>query len=85
MNAVILSRVQNVGADVFSLPIAQLNPESSPDTVESWDSLGHLNLVLALEREFDVQIGPDEIDRMDSIQAIAGLIEKKLKRAADSL
>ena len=85
MNASIFSRVQRVGADIFSMPTAQLTPESSPDTVDKWDSLQHLNLVLALEQEFDVHIVPDEIERMDSIQAIAWLIEKKLQAAADSL
>ena len=33
----------------------EINEESSPDTIESWDSLRHMNIVIALEEEFNVQ------------------------------
>ncbi len=36
-----------------------INEDSSMDNVPSWDSLRHMNLVLALEEEFKVTI-PDE-------------------------
>ena len=84
MKPTVLSRVRRIGADVFSVSIGELAPEASPETVGQWDSLQHLNLVLALEQEFEVQIVPEEIERMDSIQAITKLIEQKLQVIADS-
>ena len=41
------------------LSIAVLTEDSSSDTLPQWDSLRHMNLVLALEDEFGVSI-PDE-------------------------
>src|SRR5690348_13146009 len=41
-----LSRVRSIFADVFQVPLEQVQPESSPDTIPNWDSLQHLNLVL---------------------------------------
>ncbi len=48
----VISAVLNVG-------IGSIGPDSSRDTIESWDSLRHLNLILALEEEFGVTL-PDE-------------------------
>jgi len=46
---------------VFEIPIDQISEDSSPDTIESWDSLKHMNLVIALEEEFDCQFSDSEI------------------------
>jgi acyl carrier protein len=36
----------------------------------------HLNLVLAIEEKFGVQLDPEDIEQMKSIGAVAGLVEK---------
>jgi acyl carrier protein len=46
-------------ATVLRVPADSISDATSMDTVESWDSLKHMNLVLALEEEFGVTI-PDE-------------------------
>ena len=54
-----------------------LLPESSPETVPNWDSLQHLNLVLALEQEFQVQFTPEEIEQLLSVALVAALLDEK--------
>lgn len=51
--------LQKVMASVFKIDPGQINEDVSMDTINSWDSLGHMNLILALEDEFKVTI-PDE-------------------------
>ncbi len=70
-------RVQRTVAEIFSQPIEAIAPESSPDTIEGWDSVGHLNLVLALEQEFRVQFSPDDIERMLGVQQIVEVLERQ--------
>ena len=77
MSDQILERVRGIASDVLQVAPGSLSAESSPQTVESWDSVQHLNLVLALEEQFGVQFEPDEMDAMKSIGAIAGLLAKK--------
>jgi acyl carrier protein len=77
MDAQILERVRGIAADVLQVNQDALSAESSPQSVESWDSVQHLNLVLALEEQFGVQFEPDEMDAMKSIGAIAGLLSVK--------
>ncbi len=72
-----LERVRRIAADVFGVPLEQVKPESSPDTIETWDSIQHLNLVLALEQEFGVQFTPEEIEQLLSVELVAALVEEK--------
>ena len=60
-----------------SFPAAQITAESSPETIETWDSVQHLNLVLALEQELGVSIEPEEIEKMKSIGDVITLMQQK--------
>lgn len=74
-----LNKVIVVATGVFEVPQSTLGPASSPDTIETWDSLHHLNFVVALEQEFNVQFSPEEIEQLLSIELTAALLEEKLK------
>ena len=78
MNSLLFERVRGILADIFNLSPDQISASSSPDNVEGWDSLQHLNLVLALEKEFDLQFTPEEIEQMLSAELIVDLLEEKL-------
>ena len=52
-------KLSAVISTVLNVDIGSIGPDSSRDTIESWDSLRHLNLILALEEEFGVTL-PDE-------------------------
>ena len=75
----VLNRVLAVATDVFQVPQSSLGPASSPDTIETWDSLHHLSFVVALEQEFQVQFSPEEIEQLLSIELTAALVEEKIK------
>jgi acyl carrier protein len=47
-------KLKQIIASVFKVELSTISNETSPDTIENWDSLNHLNLVLALEEGFDV-------------------------------
>ena len=81
MNPSVINRVQGILADIFDIPVEQITLMSSPETIENWDSLNHLNLVLAIEQEFDVQIMPEEIEQLLSVEQIMVLLDEKLNAA----
>ena len=56
LNETVLKKVM---ATMLTVDVSTINEDSSMDNVPSWDSLRHMNLVLALEEEFKVII-PDE-------------------------
>lgn len=53
-------RLKQVMADVFHVPAERVGDDTSVDTVEKWDSVTHLNLILALEQEFGVSFSEEE-------------------------
>jgi acyl carrier protein len=53
------SRLKQIVADVLEVDLDRVDSDLSMDTVEGWDSLRHMHLVLAIEEELDVTI-PDE-------------------------
>ncbi|HEV3331189.1 MAG TPA: acyl carrier protein [Bryobacteraceae bacterium] len=78
MSADLLSEVRGVAADVFAVDAKTLHAASSPEQVEAWDSVQHLNLVLALEGKYGIQFEPEEMERMKNLGAIAALVGTKL-------
>lgn len=81
MTASILDQVRGVASDLFSVPVERIQPDSSPETVESWDSTQHLNFVLALEEKFGLQLSPEDMEQMHSVGEAAKVIESKLQKA----
>ena len=73
-NILILNRVREIAGDVLESPVS---PDSTPDTVEAWDSVRHLNLMLALESEYGFELSPEEMDEAKSIGQIAQLVASK--------
>jgi acyl carrier protein len=61
----VLGRVREVVARVFGIDPSRVDDGASPDTVEGWDSMGHLNLVCALEERFGISI--DIADAMEMV------------------
>lgn len=69
-------RVFRVVSQVMGVTIGEVNEESSPDTLEAWDSLKHMNLVLALEEEFGLQFTDEQIMEMLSVGLIIEIIKE---------
>ncbi len=77
MSDAIENQVMQTASDVFGVPAAQLSLASSPDSVDGWDSVQHLNLVLALEQSAGVQIDPEDIEQMKTLGDVVRLIRAK--------
>lgn len=70
------AQLRQLMADVFECDPALITPDSTPDTLEAWDSLRLLDLVLAIEQEAQVEISPDRLEEMMSVPAILEIIRE---------
>jgi len=77
MSAAVLDDIRQTVAEVFFVDAQQVSAESSPESIPAWDSMGHLNLVLALEQKFGVTFDPDQIPQLTSVQTIAEAVAAK--------
>ena len=71
--------LKQVMGSILKVDPASLGPDSSNDTIETWDSLKHMNLVLALEEEFGVSIPDEEAANITSYALIKLVLEDLLK------
>jgi len=58
--------------------ITDLNENTSMNDLKNWDSLNHLNLIIALEEEFDLDFIDDEVIKMIDVHSIVDIITLKL-------
>ena len=77
MGNTIEEKIRALMAIVFEIPGEEISSESSPETIESWDSLKHMNLVVALEEEFGIIFDDDEIIQMLNFALIALIVKEK--------
>jgi len=71
-------RLVEVISRVFGIPAEQVTPGSGRDTIETWDSVNQLKLVLSLEEEFHLRFPTAEIPNLIS----AGRIQEAVRRLA---
>ena len=70
------ARVKRMVADVLNISAARVTREMSPQSVDNWDSVQHLNLVLAMESEFGVSVPPEDIDKLRTVGDIIDAVER---------
>ena len=72
-------RIYNRISEILKVEKAQLNDEMEVGDIKQWDSLAHVNLIIALEHEFKIIFDVDETLDMESINDIIEIISDRLK------
>jgi len=73
------TRIKQVMSAVFEIPVELITDKASSDNIENWDSLRHLNLILALEEEFSVSIPDEEVGNLVNYKLIELIINDLVK------
>ena len=68
-------RIKNVMSAVFEVSVDKIKDNASPDTIVSWDSLKHMNLIIALEEEFNVEFSDSETVELLSYKLISIILK----------
>lgn len=74
----ISDRIKAVMSSVFGLSESQIGDDSSTDSIARWDSLGHLNLMIALENEFGISFGDEDFANLTSLPLLELEVRSKL-------
>jgi acyl carrier protein len=74
-------KLKQVMATVLEIPADSIGQDTSMDTVESWDSIKHMNLVLALEEEFGVSIPDEDAANITSYALIKLVLSEQTRQA----
>ena len=74
-------KIKSIVAASFDLPYDEVTLDTGPSNTVSWDSFGQMDLVLNIEREFDIILEFDEIFKIVSTQTLLEVIENKLSES----
>jgi acyl carrier protein len=79
MNSVTPSydELRNTVARMLEEPLSAINGDTSPETMPSWDSTRHLELILEIESAFGVQFEAEEVPMLDSVNRIWDRLQTK--------
>ena len=72
-------KLRHIMSESFKVSANQITEETKVETIETWDSLNHILMVLALEREFKITFAPEEIIGMVSFEEVVGVLKQKLQ------
>jgi acyl carrier protein len=72
-------KILEIMSSVFEVELSKLNEDSSIDNIENWDSIRHLNLILALEEEFNITIPDEEVGDLVNYKLIEYIVNEQSK------
>jgi acyl carrier protein len=70
-------RLQVVFRDIFDDDSIVLREDMTAADVKNWDSLNHIDLIVAIEREFKVKFTTAEVTTLKNVGQLAALVDKK--------
>lgn len=75
----IYEKLNKIFRDVFDENSIVLTPKTSAPDIDGWDSLAHIDLVVAIEAAFGIRFTSAELETMNQVGDIVTLIQKKQK------
>lgn len=71
------NRLEQVIRKVFSITEDKIKEDWTSDDISGWDSVGHLNLILEINKEFQIQLEIEEMFEVVSLADIIDILRKK--------
>ena len=77
MEEKIYEKLNEIFRDIFDDEEIVVTPETNSDTIEDWDSLEHINLVVAIEKTFSMKFSMDEVTGMKDVGEMVEIIKER--------
>ena len=73
----IMSRLAELFCDIFDDDLMQIDRSTTAENIDAWDSLVHINLIVAIEKEFQIKFALGEIQDLKNVGDLVDAITKK--------
>ena len=74
----ILEKLNYIFQDVFNDRSIQINCNTTASDIEEWDSLTHIELIVAAEKYFDIRFKSIELEKLGNVGDLMDKIKEKL-------
>ena len=78
MASLVKDRIKTVMAIIFEINADMIQDDAAPGSIENWDSIRHMNLIVSLEEEFNLRFTDDEITDLLSFKLIETIVSQKI-------
>lgn len=73
----IFGKLNEIFRDYFEDDSIELHEETTADDIEDWDSLEHINLIVAIEKAFNMKFTMGEVTTMKNVGAMVTIIAER--------
>lgn len=73
----LFGKVQNIFRDIFDNETLEISDSTNSSDIDDWDSLNHINLVVAVEKEIGIKFSFEELATLKNVGAMVDLMLKK--------
>jgi len=73
----LIDRLEKVIRTVFSIEDGPIDENWTSDDIPEWDSVGHLNLIVEVEKEFGFKVEIEEMFEIEKLKDLSTLLTKK--------
>ncbi len=77
----IYEAVQEIFREVFDDEQLEIKDETNAEDIEDWDSLEHITLIVAMEKEFQMKFDIKEVNKLENVGGMIDLIKRKMDEA----
>ena len=72
-------KINTIISDVLGVSFSEINLHSSPTTIDNWDSLTQMNIIVTIEQEFNIEFTDQEILDIKDVASIYVIVHSKLE------
>lgn len=70
----VLKRVQEIVAGVVGNPVIDLQEATTADQVPGWDSLTHIQIIIAVEKTFQIRLKASEVAQLNNVGSLIDIV-----------
>ena len=74
----IFDKMEEIFTDIMDLKDIKLNDETSADGIEEWDSLSHIQIIVAIEKAFGIKFSSQEMITWKNVGDMVDCIQNKI-------
>jgi acyl carrier protein len=75
----IYAKLRTIFHDVFDDDTLAVEPDLQASEIPAWDSLGHIRLILSVQKAFKIRFSAAEIAEMNSVKDLAEFVRAKTR------
>ena len=74
----IIKRLEDIFQDIFDDKNLMISNDTTAEDIDDWDSLAHINLIVAIEKDFNIKLTLGELQGLQNVSDMVALIGEKI-------